>query len=58
MNDYQIVHFNGANRTPDAEITDATAIHPITDDCEYLSGFTANNIILFVLAELLLVIGY
>ncbi len=34
MPDYTIVHFNGANRTHDLETTNATAIHPISKECE------------------------
>ncbi len=44
MNDYQIVCFNGANRTRDEETTDTIAIHPITKECEeFVEKFCKEN---------------
>lgn len=44
MYDYQIVCFNGANRSENTEMTDAMAIHPITKECkEFLEKFCKEN---------------
>lgn len=44
MYDYQIVCFNGANRTKNQETTDATAIHPISEKCEkFIENFCKEN---------------
>ena len=44
MYDYQIVCLNGANRTKDEETTDATAIHPISKECEvFVENFCQEN---------------
>lgn len=44
MYDYQIVCFNGANRTKDQETTDAIAVHPITKKCEkFVESFCKEN---------------
>ena len=44
MYDYQIVCFNGANRTKDQETTDAMAVHPISARCEeFVENFCREN---------------
>jgi hypothetical protein len=49
MNDYQVICFNGANRTKDKETTDLTAIHPISKNCEeFVKSFCFKNNINFL----------
>lgn len=44
MYDYQIVCFNGANRTKNQETTDAMAVHPISAKCEkFVKKFCLEN---------------
>jgi Fe2+ or Zn2+ uptake regulation protein len=49
MNDYQVICFNGANRTKDKETTDLTAIHPISKNSEeFVKSFCFKNNINFL----------
>ena len=44
MYDYQIICFNGANRTKDSETTDAMAVHPISQECEdFITDYCEKN---------------